>query len=316
MRILAFDKGGVKEFDSQSLEEALQYQTVWIDLINPSNMELQLIQEKFNLHPLAIEDVIHKGQRPKIEEYENNLFTILHAFKRIKGRIQKEEIFLFLGDKWLISIHDSNPIMVEAFTRVLKTAIPRLLTQSPISIYYFIIDKIVSSYFVFVEETEDKIVKLEERMEERLTRKILHEMDSLRRFFAYFRRSLWPTREMIGNIVRGVYPLISSENIPYFRDVYDDLLRLIEFTDGGYQRVDSIHNLYLSLISTSTNEIVKIFTVLTVLFMPPTLVAAIYGMNFPHIPELKWEFGYYFALTLMFLAAVIPLIYIKKKHII
>jgi len=124
IRILACDKQSAREFDQGALEEALNCPVTWIDLVNPSELELHFIQERFNLHHLAIEDVTHKGQSPKIDDYNDYLFTVLHSMKYVEDKILVEETFLFVNGKWLISIHNDNKQINETFARMSKMTIP------------------------------------------------------------------------------------------------------------------------------------------------------------------------------------------------
>jgi len=316
MRILAFDKQSVREFDRGSLEEALNYPVTWIDLVNPSELELQLIQERFKLHHLAVEDVIHRGQSPKVDDYSDYLFTVVHSMKFAEKKIIIEEVFLFVSDRWLISVHSDNKQMSETFTRMLKMTGPPAQVRGPDFLYYFLVDKIADDYTTILNEIEEKIAVLEEQVEEHPTKEMLHEMDGLRRDLITIRRSIWPTLKLVGDILRGIYPLVTDQNMVYFRDIRDHLNQLIELVEVYHGRVNSVGQLYLASVAASTNEVMKVFTVLATIFLPPTLIASIYGMNFAHMPELRWEIGYQISLILMFLVSVIPLAYLKKKGMI
>jgi len=316
MRILAFDKQSAREFDQSSLEEALNYPVVWIDLVGPSELELQLIQERFNLHPLAVEDVAHKGQSPKVDDYSDYLFTVVHSVKYAEEKILIEEVFLFVSDRWLISIHSDNRQMNEVFTRMLKTTTISTQVRGHDFLYYFLIDKIVDDYSTILNELEEKIAVLEEQVEENPTKEMLHEMDGLRRDLITIRRSLWPTLKLVGDVLRGIFPLVSDQNMVYFRDVRDHLTQLIDLIEVYHGRVNSVGQLYLASVAASTNQVMKVFTVLATIFLPPTLIASIYGMNFAHMPELRWEVGYPISLMLMFLVSIIPIAYLKKKGVI
>jgi len=316
MRILAFDKQSVREFDRGSLEEALNYPATWIDLVNPSELELQLIQERFKLHHLAVEDVIHRGQSPKVDDYSDYLFTVVHSMKFAKEKIIIEEVFFFVSDRWLISVHSDNKQMNETFTRMLKMTGPPAQVRGTDFLYYFLVDKIADDYTTILNEIEEKIAILEEQVEEHPTKEMLHEMDGLRRDLITIRRSIWPTLKLVGDILRGIYPLVTDQNMVYFRDIRDHLNQLIELVEVYHGRVNSVGQLYLASVAASTNEVMKVFTVLATIFLPPTLIASIYGMNFAHMPELRWEIGYQISLILMFLVSVIPLAYLKKKGMI
>jgi len=316
MRILAFDKQSAREFDQRSLEEALNYPVTWIDLVSPSELELQLIQERFNLHHLAIEDVVLKGQSPKVDDYSDYLFTVVHSMKYAEEKILIEEVFLFVSDRWLISIHSDNKHMNETFTRMSKTTTISTQLRGSDFLYYFLVDKMVDAYSTILNEIEEKIALLEEQVEENPTKEMLHQMDGYRRDLITIRRSIWPTLKLVGDILRGIYPLVSDQNMVYFRDIRDHLTQLIDLIEVYHGRVNSVGQLYLASVAASTNQVMKVFTVLATIFLPPTLIASIYGMNFAHMPELRWEVGYPISLMLMSLVSIIPLAYFKKKGVI
>jgi len=316
IRILAFDKQSVREFDQRSLEDALNYPVVWIDLVDPSELELQLIQGRFNLHHLAVEDVVLKGQSPKVDDYSDYLFTVVHSMKYAEEKTLIEEVFLFVSDRWLISIHSDNKRISETFTRMSKMTGPSAQVRGPDFLYYFLFDKIADDYSTVLNDVEEKIALLEERVEENPSKEMLHEMDGLRRDLITIRRSIWPSLKLVGDILSGIYPLVSDQNMVYFRDIRDHLAQLIDLIEVYHGRVNSVGQLYLASVAASTNQVMKIFTVLATIFLPPTLIASIYGMNFANMPELRWEVGYPISLILMFLVSVIPWAYLKKKGVI
>ena len=317
IKIIAYNVEGQKEYEPAALDEALNFGTVWVNLVNPTKKEIRFLQEKFQLHQLAIEDVLHKGQRTKIEDYETHLFAVLHALKRVDSEVKLEEIFVFLTDKLLISIHDDLNVINDIFDRMLKGGIRHTLpSQGSDFLFHLIIDAIVDGYFVILDEVEDKISTLEEIVEEHPKKAALRRMNLIRKNLASIRRTVWSTREMMGNIMKGILVLITDQNLSYFRNIYDHLAQLIDLIEVYHNRVNSVGELYLSSLSASTNDVVKIFTILSAIFLPPTLIASIYGMNFVFMPELEWRFGYPFSLLLMFAVSFAPWVYLKKKGVI
>lgn len=317
IKILAYNTEGIKEYELSTLDEALNYGTVWINTINPSIEEITFLQEKFNLHQLAIEDVIHKEQRPKVEDYENHLFAVLHTLKRVEHDIKFDEIFIFLHDKLLISIHEDLNVVNDLFNKMLKGGIRhKLPSQGSDFLFQIIVDAIVDGYFIVLDDVEDRISTLEEMVEEHPKKVALRRMNLIRKNLAVIRRTVWSTREMMGNIMKGILVLITDENLTYFRNIYDHLAQLIDLIEVYHNRITSIGELYLSSLSASTNDVVKVFTIISAIFLPPTLIASIYGMNFRYMPELEWVLGYPFSLILMFTVSFTPWLYLKKKGVI
>ncbi len=305
-----------KEFDVSGLEDAMHLPLVWISMTGRSEEELRLLQEKFNLHPLAIEDVIHRGQRPKVEDYENHMFTVLHSIRFENGLIAQDEIFLFTSEKWLIAIHDDDRQIRDMFEKCIRGGRLRIHAQTIDSLYHVLVDMVVDQYFAVLDEVEDQIDLVETEVAQNPTKEALQSMDEIRRNLIVVRRSVWPAREMIGSIMKGIFPIISDQNMAYFRNIYDHVAQLMDLIESYHARMSGIGELYLESVTASTNQIVKLFTVLATIFLPPTLVASIYGMNFLFIPELGWELGYPFALILMALLTVAPLTLMRLKKMI
>ena len=320
IRILGCDKETVKEFNSNSLAEARRLPVVWIDVAKPSEEELRVLQERFELHPLAVEDVLHKGQRPKVEDYETHLFTVLHTLHNQGDGVVHDEIFLFTGDRWLITIHEQNLQISEMFDKVLRPGKARPQTQTTDSLYQSLVDRVVDGYFTVLDAVEDQIDNLESDVAQDPTKEALRRMDEIRKNLITVRRSVWPTREMVGSIMKGIFPMISDQNLAYFRNIYDHNAQLMDLIETYHARMSGIGELYIESLAASTNEVVRVFTVLATIFLPPTLIASIYGMNFQGIPEFQWGrggiIGYIFALILMGLVTVAPLAYLRIRKLL
>lgn len=320
IRALCYDGEVVKDLSLHSLDDALHFPVAWIDLAKPTEEELKDLQSKFNLHPLAIEDVIHRGQRPKVEDYENHLFTVLHTLEYREWEVKQDEIFLFTGDKWLITIHQGDPQITDIFDKTLKSGKARPQTQTTDVLYQSIIDKVIDKYFSVLDEVEDQIDRLEGDVAQNPKKEALLSMDEIRKYLITVRRSVWPTREMVGQIMRGVFPVISDQNLAYFRNIYDHVAQLMDLIETYHARMGGIGELYVESLTASTNEVVRVFTILATIFLPPTLIASIYGMNFQAIPEFQWgpggRLGYLFALVLMGLVTAAPLAYLRVRKLL
>lgn len=317
IRILGCNRETVKEFEVKSLDEAAQLPVAWINIVRPSEDELRLVQDKFNLHPLAIEDVLHKGQRPKVEDYENHLFTVLHTLGYNEREVKHDEIFIFTGDKWLITIHEGDSQITDAFEKVLRSGKARLQTQTSDALYISLVDQVVDRYFSVLDQVEDQIDDLESQVAQTPTKEALHRMDEIRKNLILVRRSVWPTREMVGSIMRGIFPVISDQNLAYFRNIYDHVAQIMDLIETYHARMSGIGELYVESLAASTNEVVRVFTVLATIFLPPTLIASIYGMNFLDIQNFPLRsYTFPFAIILMGLVTVVPLAYLSVRKLL
>jgi|SRR3990170_1021266 len=320
IRILGCDKETVREFELGSLEDARQLPVIWVDVAKPTEDELRLLQEKFQLHPLAIEDALHRGQRPKAEDYEEHLFTVLHTLRSQNGKVVWDEIFIFTGERWLITIHEKDPQITDIFDKVLRPGKARPLTQATDALYQSIVDRVVDGYFTVLDSVEDQIDDLESEVAQNPTKEALRRMDEIRKNLITVRRSVWPTREMVGSIMKGIFPIVSDQNIAYFRNIYDHVAQLMDLIEAYHARMSGIGELYVESLTASTSEAVRVFTILATIFLPPTLIASIYGMNFEGIPEFRWgpdgSYGYIFALILMGVVTIAPLAYLRARKLL
>ncbi len=289
---------------------------IFVELNEPTNSDFYFIQEKFGIDPLEIEDMQTKGQRPKVEDYEDHLFTVVHSLDLGEENLIVNEVYIIVGRNWVIVVHWRDRCVQEVLSKYFKPGLAKTLKLSPDFVFLAVVDRIVDRYFELLNEIGEMIAKLEEEAEENPRREIIAKMSDIRRMLITFRRTVWPTREALWSILKGIYILISDENLKYFRDVYDHIAKIMDMIDSQYSQVGHVGEVYMASISVNTNEIVKIFTIIASIFMPPTLIASIYGMNFRYMPELYWEHGYFFALLLMLVSTIIPLIYIKLRRYI
>jgi magnesium transporter len=279
---------------------------VWIGLLEPDEPMLRKIQEEFGLHDLAIEDALAAHQRPKIERYENSLFVVLRTAQitdpqpREMCHVQYGEIHVFLGRNFLVTVrHGYATSFTQVRTRVEAT--PELLKQGPAFAMYAIMDFIVDQYFPIVDALGEELESLEQRvLSEPYNRATTTQIYKLKRDLIALKRVVSPVIEMSGRLQRFEDgDLIPIDTRPYFRDVHDHTLRINEMIDSVQDLLGTALEAHLSLLSVSQNEDVRRLAAYAAIFAVATAVAGIYGMNFEHMPELGWQYGYPFALALI-----------------
>lgn len=314
IRTVLMRDGAMATLDLEKVQDIKKVKDyIFVEVDEPTGNDLSLIQDKFSIDPLEIEDIQSRGQRPKVEDYEDHLFVVVHSLELGEEELFVNEVYIMASRNWVIVVHWNNPCVKEVISKYLRMGLVRTAKLSPDFVFFSIVDRIVDRYFELLNRIGEIIVELEEEAEENPTRDIIARMSDIRRILITFRRTVWPTREMLWAILKGIYPIISDENLKYFRDVYDHIAKIIDMIDSQYSQVGHVGEVYMASLSVNTNEIMKIFTVIASIFMPPTLIASIYGMNFRNMPELTWEHGYPFALLLMLLSTLIPLIIIKWR---
>jgi magnesium transporter len=275
---------------------------VWLDLEDPSEEELAMIEEEFSLHPLAIEDARHRNQRPKMERYESFNFLVLYGFFRRDGDIEEGEIQAFVGPRFLITLRFPPVFDLKAIV-VRAERSPDLVKEGGGFLLYTVLDEVVDRYFDVVDRIEDESEVVEEEVfSEDTAEDVQERIFRLRKRVMVFRRRLGPLRDVM-QLLQGQQELVTPPLQAYYRDVQDHLVRTLEFVDNLRDLLTSALEAHLAQVSNRLNEVMKALTSWGAIILVPTLIAGVYGMNFRHMPELNWVFGYPFALGLMVVAA-------------
>jgi len=286
---------------------------VWIGLHEPDEPLLRTVQQRFGLHDLAIEDALRAHQRPKLEIYGDSLFIVLRTASLRDNKIRCGETHIFAGRGYVVTVrHGSTTAYKEVRARC--EGAPKMLAMGEGFVVYSIMDFIVDNYFPILQELETEVDALEDSVFSRDSRRPnIERIYELRHELLLLRRAVQPLQEVCNRMMRFDVPLIDRAMHPYFRDVQDHVIRLVESIDNLRDLLAAALEAHLLLSSVEQNNIIKIFSVAAVVLMPPTLVASIYGMNFKSMPELEWPHGYAMALILMLVVAVLPYLFFKWK---
>ena len=303
-------RGGVlteEAFDPERVSDIIVEpgSRVWLDLADPSEEELSLIEKEFGLHPLAMEDARHRNQRTKIEIYEGYFFLVVHALSRRDGEdLSDSEIHVFVGHRFLITLRYS-PLF--DLTQVIR----RWDRQSELTeegggfLLYVLLDEVVDRCFELLDRYEETSEDIEDRVfADEPDAALQQDIFTTKRQIVEFRRLVAPLREAI-SMIQQQPDLVTPKLGPYYRDVADHVIRILEFTDNLRDMLTSALEAQLSQVSNRLNQIMKRLTSWAAIILIPTLIAGIYGMNFIHMPELRWRYGYAYALGVMLLSGVI-----------
>ncbi len=266
---------------SEILKESNSF--VWFDVVDPGPSDLALLQEEFDLHPLAVEDAVNAHQRSKIEDYGTYWFVVVHGVTRADARLAFHEIDLFIGQKFIVSVrHAAAYPLDEIERRWLAHGASNRLRHDGGYLLYTILDTIVDGYLAVVDTIEDRVEELEGGLfqGEALGDDDLVEVYTMRRDVQQFRRAVVPMREILSPIMRGDTRLLPEEEIPYYRDVYDHVVRAIDDLDAVRDLVASALDLHLSVGSAQQNEVTKQLTIIATIFLPLTFVTGFFGQNF------------------------------------
>jgi magnesium transporter len=268
-------------------------QWYWVDFNVPTEEETHVLHDFFAFHPLAIEDCLHFIQRPKLDYYDDHNFMIIQSVNQ--KTLSPEELDIFWCSNYLVTFHRKPSVEVDTVWERLLDA-KKIKSLNPVQILYHLVDKVVDLFFPSVYQIEDSLIQLEAEETDNYKTDDLFE---IRKELLKLRRIIFPMRELLYRVLNSERIQVSKKNKVYFKDIYDHLLMLTEIVESNRELTKDMRDSYLSVNSNRMNSIMMTLTVITTIFMPLTFIAGIYGMNFTHMPELTWHYGYFMALGLM-----------------
>jgi magnesium transporter len=276
---------------------------------------IQKLGDCYGFHPLILEDILNTDQRPKIEDFDAYLYIVLKMLHNGEStQTVAEQISLILGPNYVISFQEG--IEGDVFNSIrerIRTGKGRIRSMGADYLAYSLIDAIVDNYFVIIEKMGERIEDLEDELVKDPVTRTLHEIHTLKREMIFLRKAVWPLREVINFLERGESSLIKGSTAIYLRDVYDHTIQVIDAIETSRDMLSGMLDIYLSSISNRMNEIMKFLTIIGTIFIPLTFIVGVYGMNFEHMPELKWRWGYFGLWGVMAGLAVFMLFYFRKK---
>ena len=284
---------------------------LWVDILDPEHETIEpLLEDRFGFHELAAEDTLSATTLPKYDSFPNYDFFI---FRTVDVNVSEHaaetfKIAAFLGRNFLFTVHRGTVRAIDDVCNRLPGDL-RIMQRGPDFVLYSIVDQMVDAHFPLMETIEEAVDDLQDRIFENAEPAHLDEMLHLKRDVNVLRRHSLPQRELLNQISRGDAKFIQQQHLIYFRDVYDHMFRISETIDVDRDQMTATMDAYLSVVANRTNETMKLLTIFSALMLPLTLIAGVYGMNFEHMPELKWLHGYPFALGLMIGTALLMLFF-------
>jgi magnesium transporter len=302
-------------------EDCLEYlqtdNVTWFDVQGLGTEDiLNNIGKVFNLHRLLLENVVNVPQRPKCEDYSDQLLIISQVVRINPGKngFETEQVSLLVGEKYMITFQEDAS--QDPFKEIKSQICQKQGNIRSFGIDYLayrVIDCVIESYFPVLEHYEDRIELLEEKIISSPSRKDLEQIYKIRRELLALRRLIWPLRDMLGILTRTGYDKINMDVQIYFRDCYDHVIQLLEITESYRELASSLMEVYLSAISNKVNDVMKLLTIISTIFIPLTFIAGLYGMNFEYMPELKSHWGYFICLSVMVLIALYLVFFFWRK---
>lgn len=272
--------------------------THWIHVIGLADVALvEHLGKAFDLHPLALEDVLTLGQRPKAEEFADTLFCIVQHLAYRKQALEKVQISLFLGKDFVLTLQPAGEDRLAPVRDRLEKGRAKLRQKGPAYLAYAILDLIVDAAFPALESLGDHLDAIEEGILEKPDQQDVESLQCVRRELLILRQVLWPQREVIGKLAREEDELMPEDIRIYFRDCYDHAVQALEVSENFREMASGLLDIYLTSLSHRLNDVMKVLTIISTVFMPLSFLAGVYGMNFDrshtlNMPELGWRYGY------------------------
>ena len=317
--VISYSPDEFEEKRVNSIDECKKYVgkrvVTWIDIDGTQNVEiLKQIGEQFDIHPLALEDIINGGQRPKLEDFEEYLYIVLRYPKKLdtNSNIESEQINMLLSKNFVITIHDSENIF-EPVIRRIKEGKGRARKMKTDYLAYALVDLVVDQHFVIMEMSAEQVEEVEEKVQKKASPNIVTKIRQIKKDLVNIRGSIWPMREVINNMERDELGILTDATKIFFRDAYDHTIQLIDIVESYKDVLSEMFNIYLSVKADNTNEVMKILTIFASIFIPLTFVAGIYGMNFEFMPELHWKYSYFILIGIMIIITLAMLRFFRKR---
>ncbi len=319
--IMDYSEDHFQEKEVKTIEECFLFKetptVTWINIDGLHQVEiLEKLGECYGFHPLVLEDILNTDQRPKIEDYGEYLYIVLKMLDQSNqsNEILTEQISLILGPSFVISFQEREGDVFDPIRERIRTGKGRIRKMGADYLTYALLDSIVDNYFIVMEKLGEKIEFLEEELVKRPIPETLQTIHHLKREMIFFRKAVWPLREVIGSLERGELPLIKETSRIYLRDVYDHTIQVIDTVETFRDMVSGMLDIYLSSVSNRLNAVMKVLTIIATIFMPLTFIAGIYGMNFKYMPELEWKWGYPMVWLVVIGIGIFMLTYFKRKR--
>jgi len=318
--VMNYDQDRLEEKELKRIEDSFAYKdtppVTWINIDGLHDIELiEKVGTHFNIHPLTLEDIVHTGQRPKVEDFEDYIYLVFKMLKfdETRNHVASEQVSLILGSHYLISLQETVGDVFNSVRERIRKGRVHIRKSGPDYLAYALVDAVVDNYFLILEKIGEKIEQFEERVHSESTPEILQNIHDLKREIIYFRKQVWPMREVLNTWKKTESALVQEADKLFIGDVYDHTIQVIDTIESFRDIISGMMDLYLSAVSNRMNEVMKVLTIMATIFIPLTFVAGIYGMNFKYMPELEWKWSYLILWILLIIIFSGMIFYFKRK---
>lgn len=286
------------------------FEWYWVDFDQPTATEYALLDSFFHFHPLAIEDCLHRLQRPKVDKYDDYHFFVVHTMN--EETLEAEELDLFIGKNFVVTFHLHSVGELELVREKLQRD-ASFWERGPIYAMYQILDKVVDSYFPLVYKIEDHLNEIEDQMTFDMKHLSMGTVFNMRSDLLWLRRTILPMRDLMYRVLNSTRFELQGQEEAYFADISDHLVKLTEIVESNRELTADLRDSYMAMNSNRMNRIMMTLTIVSSIFIPLTFIVGLYGMNFEYMPELEMKYGYFFVLGAMILIGISMLAWFKYK---
>jgi len=292
-----------------------KHNVVWADVSDPTSEDFDKLAEEFNFHHLSIEDCRREHQRPKVEEYPGYYFIVLYEAELVgpHDHLELRELNIFLGSNYLVTVHSQPVRAIETAKRLWHEWTDRAEHGAGM-LAYLLMDAVVDDYMPLLDILSERMDEFEDQIFGEFKPESIEEIFRIKKQLLYLRRAITPLRDVFNTLLRREQPIFQRETYVYFQDVFDHIIRVADTIDTLRDMLGSTMEAYLSVQGNRMNVIMKRLTSIATILMSVTLIAGIYGMNFTHMPELGWKYGYVIALSSMLVVGFVLYFFFKKRR--
>jgi len=321
IKVAEYDEAGAETYEIKSVEEIDPFtdtpQVTWISVCGLHETDfLKQVGEKFKIHPLVLEDILNVDTRPKIEITDDYLFIVMKLvlFNPDQKILETEQVSFILGRSFLFSFSERTDEIFNPIKDRITSQLGKIRKRGSDYLLYALMDIVVDHYFLALEKIDERIESLDDEVIKNPERSQIESIYNLRNLLLIIRKSIWPLREIVNQLIKDESDLLDESTEPYLRDLYDHTIHITETIEQQREVTNGLMEIYLSMMSNKMNEVMKVLTVIATIFIPLTFIVGIYGMNFPNMPEMNWPWAYSAVWGVMIAVVVGMVIYFRKKN--
>jgi magnesium transporter len=319
LSVIGYDPAGAWTKSADTVEELLKYRNpagiTWINVNGLKDTEaVSRLAEAYHIHPLTVEDILNTEHRPKVEEFNDYIFITFKEIAWQTDLLEFDQISLICTGDTVITFQERAGDNFDGIRRRILNNLGRIRRLGTDFLAYILLDAVVDSYFMVLDTMGGKIEDFEERALNEKDTAFIADIQQLKGSLFHIRRAVWPLRESLSFLTRLDSPLITGEMEPFLKDLQGNIIQAAETVESYRELVTGITEVNFSSVSNSMNNVMKVLTIISTIFIPLTFIAGVYGMNFAYMPELSQRYGYPVVVILMFLIALGMIAFFKRRH--